>query len=191
MEPAHILVVEDEEVLQSMYCSILNCREPTGSYLAVGASSAEQAKGLLAKDEFDVVLADYRLPGRDGISLIREIKERHSDTACLLISGCLDGDLVREALNVGALAFLRKPCQIDDILSAVENALNWTGDSEDEFARIASVANANVLDTVFISPDYDILNQNDAFTEAYGDCVGRKCYDALGVGGGVCPNCQA
>lgn len=136
-----MLIVEDETPLRSLYELILTNREVGGGYDVRTAATAEEALEIVARETFDVVLTDYRLPGRDGISLLQEVRAAHPRTQCLLISGLVDAALVRQALEAGARTCLRKPCSIREMLQAVGDAARAavegaTGGGADALATI-------------------------------------------------------
>ncbi|HPS01528.1 MAG TPA: response regulator, partial [Candidatus Sumerlaeota bacterium] len=99
-----ILIVEDEEPLRLLYQEILSSEALTGRpYEVTSVESVEMGAGLLLSRPYDVLLTDYRLPGRNGIQLIEDVRAARLDTQCLLISGLVDANLVRMAYEAGAL----------------------------------------------------------------------------------------
>jgi len=189
--PKKVLLVEDELVLRNLYCKILADGEGKGVFDVRTADSAESAMMMVERDNFEVVLTDYRLPGKDGVSLIRDIRRDHPSIRCLLISGFMDPGLVRAAIDAGACDTLKKPCSCKEILEAVKKAAESDSALFDREANMSAMVEASVLSSILIDTKCDIKCANKAFREEYGECVGRKCYEILSVSRNICPNCQA
>jgi two-component system chemotaxis response regulator CheY len=75
-----------------------------------------------------VFLLDYRLPGITGIDVLKEILKRQPDSRIIMLSA--DSDVREDALNSGAVSFLKKPVSIKEILKAVENECRVTQTSD-------------------------------------------------------------
>ncbi len=201
-----ILIVEDEEPLRLLYQEILSSEVLTGrSYEVTSVESVEAGVGLLRSRPYDVLLTDYRLPGRNGIQLIEDVRAAQLNTQCLLISGLVDANLVRMAYEAGALNCLRKPCSVQDLVAAVADAVSTcarrqehgagelSGAEEEEalLERARKALEANQTDSVFIDLGYRILMCNSAFQEEYGDRRGATCHEVIGGCASPCPGCQA
>lgn len=103
-----ILLVEDEPSLSSVLQRHLEHR----GYTVTPASSAEEGVRLLGSRRFDCVVLDNGLPGEMGITALPEIVSR-TDAPVIMISGFADEDAVKDALLLGAKAFLPKPLDVD------------------------------------------------------------------------------
>jgi DNA-binding NtrC family response regulator len=77
---------------------------------------------ILAQREFDVILLDLRMPGLDGLATLAEIRKRDVLTPVILLSGQADLPSVTAALRDGAANFLAKPCAVETLASAIEDA---------------------------------------------------------------------
>jgi len=77
----------------------------------------------LARDSYGLVVSDIQMPGRNGVELLREIRLRYPDTAVIMISGIDRPQRIRDALQLGAVDYLIKPCELDVLSFAVERAL--------------------------------------------------------------------
>jgi len=114
-----ILVVDDERGMRVTLADILRdrgCRVET-------AETGEQAVRLCATSEFDVILMDVRMRGIDGTEAFRRIRRRRSDARVIMMSAYALEHLEREALELGAIAFLRKPLDVDGLLALIDGAL--------------------------------------------------------------------
>src|SRR5206468_12415592 len=89
---------------------------------------AETAAGALAKHDegVDLVLLDYRLPDGDGLSVLKRIKERDSDTLIIMLTAYASVDAAVDAMKHGAYHFANKPFNLDEVALLVEKALETT-----------------------------------------------------------------
>jgi len=115
-----VLLVDDElNVLQGFY---RNLRSRFPLEVALGADQA-----ILAMEEhgpFGVVVSDMRMPGRSGVELLEEIKERWPECMRIMLTGDVGQDTAAEAVNRGMVfRFLRKPCSSEDLAMAIESGM--------------------------------------------------------------------
>jgi EAL domain-containing protein (putative c-di-GMP-specific phosphodiesterase class I) len=113
-----ILVVDDERDL----LEVLGAQLADAGWQVDTASDGRAALGLVDGHRYEVVLSDIDMPGMSGVELLREIRARDLDVPVLLITGHPRVDTAVEALEHGALRYLRKPLRERDLLSAVEDA---------------------------------------------------------------------
>ncbi len=104
-----ILVVDDEEVLRNLAKEVLS----EEGYQVTLASSGEQALELLKRASFDLVIADLKMPGMDGMELLKKIKEKDKDIEVILLTSYLSPTTALSSLEAGAFWYLTKP--LDDI----------------------------------------------------------------------------
>jgi two-component system cell cycle response regulator len=113
-----ILVVDDEKKFCELMCSALTPR-----YEVTGCCSGKEACGLIAQNEFDVVITDLRLPDISGIDVLRSAKVRDPYTEVLLITGYASFESASVAIELGAISYIEKPVKLDDFLVRVEKAV--------------------------------------------------------------------
>jgi len=115
-----VMVVEDDLVLGELLFEELESE----GYRVRHVESAEQALEIL--DEFgpDLVVTDLQLPGADGLTLLRAVRERHAAPATLMISAYGTVDRAVAALKAGADNFLTKPLDMDHFILSVERVLS-------------------------------------------------------------------
>ena len=123
MSKKRILIVEDEKMLLELYSSVFLRQGSAEQYEVFKAQNFEEAQQALASGPFAFVLSDYHLPGNDGISLIRLIKQQTPQTIVVLISGYLTPAIIQTALAEGAYTCLKKPCSIATLLETAEQAM--------------------------------------------------------------------
>ncbi|MGD0939239.1 MAG: response regulator [Terracidiphilus sp.] len=113
----HILIVDDEShVLDGIRRSLDADRDRWNLQFAVGGEAALEA---CATCNFDVVITDMRMPGMDGATLLRHIRDRFPNTARIILSSFADAALAARAFPV-AHRFLAKPCNTSDLHGAIE-----------------------------------------------------------------------
>jgi DNA-binding response OmpR family regulator len=118
-QPAKILVVDDERPVRVMLEAALRAQ----GYRVQCAGSGGDAKGMLADEEFDLVLLDLQLGDMDGIEVLREIKNQWPATEVILLTAHGSINSAISALRHGAFDYLLKPAQVYDIRERVERGL--------------------------------------------------------------------
>lgn len=113
-----ILIVEDEPEIRDMLRDFLSRR----GYRPLLAESAEEARTLLKTESVDLALLDITLPGEDGLSLARHLRENHSVAIIMLTA--LDSVVDRiVGLEVGADDYVAKPFDPRELLARIKNVL--------------------------------------------------------------------
>ena len=110
-----ILVVEDEADLNLLLCKVLT----KAGYTVDGCMDGEEAEDHLLGAEYDGILLDVMLPKKDGYTLIRELREKGSDTPVLFLTA---RDSVADrvhGLDLGADDYLVKPFDFDELLARI------------------------------------------------------------------------
>lgn len=115
---ATILIVDDEAGPREALRFVLN---PHYNVYAVG--NMEVALEVLNKHKIDLVTLDLKLPGRQGLDLLNEIKREREDLDVIIITGYFGQALSEKALEKGAAAYLMKPFNSADLLNIVDRTL--------------------------------------------------------------------
>ncbi len=105
MIPSRILVVDDEEDICSTLADFLNEK----GYEVFTAVTGEAALCLLKESRPHIMLLDIRMPGMDGIEILRHIRKIDSEVGVIMITAFHDIDIAQEALKLGASDFVTKP----------------------------------------------------------------------------------
>jgi DNA-binding NtrC family response regulator len=120
-----ILVIDDEEVVRRSYV-----RSLAGEHCNVEvAKNGLDALQVMEQRAFDVVLLDLRMPGMDGMSVLRKIKEKWPESEVVVITGYPAVQTAKEAVTLGAYDYLAKPAGPDDVINAANGAMmqkRWT-----------------------------------------------------------------
>jgi DNA-binding NtrC family response regulator len=104
-----VLVVDDDESFRSLVADRLS---RTGHRVAA-AAGGEAALGLL--QEVDVAIVDLLMPGMDGLTLLKKIRESRPEVAVVMLTGHGTIDSAVEAMKVGAADYLQKPCSLAEV----------------------------------------------------------------------------
>jgi PAS domain S-box-containing protein len=130
----HILVVDDEKSIRVTLKSFL-IRD--GHDIEV-AEDADQAMGLLAKKDFDVVVSDIILPRITGVNLLKAIRKASPNVKVIMMTGEPTVETATESLRAGAFDYLSKPITKDVVLKVVRTAVN-VKILEDEKRRLEEI----------------------------------------------------
>ena len=115
----HLLFVDDEPALRSVTAERLAER----GFEVTQADSGEQALELLEQFAFDVVVADLRMPGIDGMRVIEAAKERYPGIVGIVITGYGTVKDAVDAIKRGAADFIAKPFQFDELMHVLRKSL--------------------------------------------------------------------
>ena len=116
-----ILIIDDEVGVQEL-CQRALVKE---GHSVKTASSGEEGLEILGREGFDLVLSDLRMPGIDGIKLLKKIKETNPGTEVIIITGQATIETAIEALKGGAFDYILKPFNIGDLVSSSKKCLDY------------------------------------------------------------------
>ena len=109
-----VLVVEDEAYVRESLVAVLKSR----GFEVLAASSVDEAASTLARTALDVVLSDLRMPGADGLDLVRRFQEESPDLPVVILTGHATVASAVACLRAGARDYVMKPVE-PDALAAV------------------------------------------------------------------------
>ena len=115
---ATILIVDDEVDVRETVKMILDYE----GYATVHAGDGAQALSLLAQHELDAVLLDIKMPGRDGMEILEEMRRSRPDLPVIMISGHGTISTAVEATKKGAFDFIAKPFKPKDLRAVINKA---------------------------------------------------------------------
>jgi DNA-binding response OmpR family regulator len=136
---SRILVVDDELAIRFF---VSDCLSREG-WLVDEADSGEAALDALKDATYDVMLLDLRMAGVDGLAVMRQAKERWSDTVIVVMTAYATLESAIEAVRLGAFDYLVKPCDADDIVSSVNRALEKKSRDRQRLGLGEAAANEN------------------------------------------------
>jgi DNA-binding response OmpR family regulator len=135
-----VLVVEDEKKTASFIRKALQAE----GFAVDVCHNGDDGLAAARATPFDAIVLDIMLPGRDGLSLLRQLRERQNNTPVLLLSARGEVNERVEGLNAGADDYLPKPFVIAELVARVRALGRRSGESKSPVLRVADLA----LDTV-------------------------------------------
>ena len=140
-----ILIVDDEEsVRDSLYNWFIE-----DGYRVECAENAKTALTILQSDNFDIVLADIKMPGMDGLEMLRRIKSLRKDSIVIVMTAFATVDTAVQALKDGAYDYVTKPFDPDDLSHLIRNASRQIALAEEnEILKDRVVSLENVDDII-------------------------------------------
>lgn len=113
-----ILIVDDEEsVRDSLYNWFIE-----DGYRVECAENAKKALSMLESDNFNIILADIKMPGMDGLEMLKRIKSLRNDSIVIMMTAFATVDTAVQALKDGAFDYVTKPFDPDDLSHLIRNA---------------------------------------------------------------------
>jgi DNA-binding NtrC family response regulator len=116
-----VLVVDDEASIRDLLSKTLALKEYDVDTAADGAAALERMRSTTPG--YDLLIADLKMPGMDGLTLIRQAKKLNADLPVIIITGFSTESSAIEALNLGVAGYLTKPFRIPQVLDAAAKAL--------------------------------------------------------------------
>lgn len=144
-----ILIVDDEEsVRDSLYNWFIE-----DGYRVECAENARKALTILESDSFDIILADIKMPGMDGLEMLRRIKTLRKESIVIVMTAFATVDTAVQALKDGAFDYVTKPFDPDDLSHLIRNASKQISlMEENEILKDKVVSLENVEDLIGNSP---------------------------------------
>ena len=118
MEKIRVVIAEDEAIIR---LDLRETLESAGYEVVADTGRGDEAVKLVSEYKPEVVILDVKMPGIDGIQVAREIGTTE-DTAVVILTAFSQRELIDEAVDAGALAYLVKPYQQSDLVPAIEIA---------------------------------------------------------------------
>ena len=116
-----ILIVDDDPFIRRMIRSVLELHE----YHCKEVENGEIALAWLEHGQIDLVITDIQMPALGGLELLEHLKEKTKYLALpvIILSGNLNESVKKRAYTFGAVAILEKPCNVDELLTTIADAL--------------------------------------------------------------------
>jgi len=118
MSADKILIVDDEQIIVKLLAMSLR----SDGYEVVTANSGEEGLDVFKTESPDIVVTDIKMPGMDGLELLKKIKEIDSEKEVIIVTGHGDIDSTITALQYGASDFINKPVRDEALAIALERA---------------------------------------------------------------------
>ena len=114
-----VLVVDDEASIRDLLAKTLALAEYDVDVAPDGRSALDRMRAY----PYDLLIADLRMPGMDGLTVIREAKNLNADLPVIIITGFSTESSAIEAVNLGVAGYLTKPFRVPQVLAAAAKAL--------------------------------------------------------------------
>ena len=124
-DKGRILIVDDNEVVRHSFLRSLqgiSCN-------VEAAGDGEEALQTMERNPVDVVLLDLRMPGQDGLSVLRTIKQKWPESEVVIVTGYPSIASAKEAVRLGAFDYVAKPVgpqEVIDVTDAAMTRKRWT-----------------------------------------------------------------
>jgi excisionase family DNA binding protein len=119
MDRPRILIVDDEQTVRDLVAKTLSMAD----YDVDTAPDGPSALDRLNTTEYDLLITDLKMPGMDGLSVIREVRRRSSELPIVIITGYSTEASAIEAINLGVSGYLTKPFRLPRVLAVAARAL--------------------------------------------------------------------
>jgi PleD family two-component response regulator len=117
-EKITILIVDDEEVMRNLLCDILT----DAGYKVEAVSCGGEAIEKVQQDKFSIVVTDLKMPGMNGIEVIKKLKGINSGVCVIIITAYPSIESVIEAMREGAYDYIVKPFNIEELRLVIRRA---------------------------------------------------------------------
>jgi len=114
-----VLVVDDEASIRDLLSKTLALAEYDVDTAPDGTTALDRMRAF----NYDLLIADLKMPGMDGLTLIRQAKRIKSDLPVIIITGFSTESSAIEAVNLGVAGYLTKPFRVPQVLAAASKAL--------------------------------------------------------------------
>ena len=116
--PSKVLLVDDERDFVEALSERLQMRD----YSSAVVYGGEEALSIVDEDEPEVMVLDLKMPGIDGLEVLRRVKEKHPNVEVIVLTGHGSEDVARHCAELGACAYLEKPVDIEELTKAMQKA---------------------------------------------------------------------
>ena len=119
-----ILIVEDEFNAREWLAAIIQ-RTCSRHTICGKAADGEEGLRLALSERPDLIFVDIELPKKNGLQMIKELSDRHIDSACVSLRGYAEYEYARQAIRYGVSEYLLKPITYDKLIHVIENMEKW------------------------------------------------------------------
>lgn len=119
MEDKKLLIVDDQNGIRILLMEVFSSE----GYKTYQAANGKLALEIVRSESPDLVLLDMKIPGMDGLEILKHIKAVKPDTKVIMMTAYGELDMIKEATELGALMHFTKPFDIDEMRIAVNMQL--------------------------------------------------------------------
>jgi len=143
MKKLRLLLVDDETEFIETLADRLKLRDLEASI----AHNGEEALSLVEEEEPDVIVLDVKMPGIDGIEVLRRVKQAHPNVEIIILTGHGTEKEEKAARSLGVFDFMKKPADIDALVPRIRNAFRQRMKKLERMAMAVAFAEAGEFDT--------------------------------------------
>lgn len=136
----HVLIADDEDGLRSTIAAWLTDE----GFSVQEAPDGTEAIRKIQSNDFDIALLDIKMPGANGLEVLRYVKKNSGTTEVVMMTGMSDVTMAVEAMKLGAREYLTKPLDMDQLVPQLRGLLKKR-DAEDRIRRLQSEHTARLL----------------------------------------------
>jgi len=136
MLPMRVLVVEDDRKTAAFVAKALK----SDGFAADVLHNGDEALAAVLEHHFDAVVLDVMLPGRDGLSVVKQLRARGNRTPVLLLSARGEPDERIEGLNAGADDYVPKPFVLEEVIARVRALVRRGAEAPSPIVRVADLS---------------------------------------------------
>ncbi|MDQ0496081.1 MULTISPECIES: response regulator [Paenibacillus] len=119
MEKKKVLIVDDQNGIRILLMEVFGSE----GYETFQAANGKIALEIVEKEPPDLVLLDMKIPGMDGLEILKHLKAMNPDIKVIMMTAYGELDMIKEATELGALMHFTKPFDIDEMRIAVNKQL--------------------------------------------------------------------
>lgn len=123
MKDKKVLIVDDQNGIRILLMEVFNSE----GYTTMQAPNGKVALEIVRNETPDLVLLDMKIPGMDGLEILKHIKEINPEIKVIMMTAYGELDMIKQATDLGALMHFTKPFDIDEMRLAVNNHLMGEG----------------------------------------------------------------
>ncbi len=123
-----ILIIDDEPEILKLISNIISKRS---NYRVFTTNNSLEVPNILVKESFHVILSDLRMPGINGLDILRLLREEKREEELIIITAFGDLESAREAYSLGAFDYITKPFRKEEIINSVRLAIQKIQKADD------------------------------------------------------------
>lgn len=115
------MIADDSDAIRLVLKDILSIGKHT---VVAEATNGDEAVDLFFKSSSDLLLLDLAMPKKDGLTVLKEIMEKNPESKVILITASDDQKIIKQCLEMGALSYISKPFDFNEVLKQINDFLN-------------------------------------------------------------------
>ena len=126
-----VLIVDDEKEFVDALAQRLQLRD----FEVLAAYNGDEALAVAKAETLDVIILDVKMPGRDGLEILRELKQLKPLVEVIMLTGHATVPAAIEGMKFGAFDFLLKPTDTDDLVTKIQNAYKRKAEHDEKIRK--------------------------------------------------------